>query len=290
MSDGREHLSALDATFLELEQADEGATMHIGGVMVFDPLPGGGMPTLEALRATIAERLGRLPRYSQRLSSTRTGGLSWPCWTDGQRGSTSATTSCTPPSRAPGGEQELASGPAEFFSHRLDRTRPLWEMVLLEGLADGRWAIASKTHHSMVDGVGSVGVVQLLLDLAPDGAEEPPARARRPGCAMGGGRSPATPASLAGALGTIGHTASSTLHAALHPREALERSRALVEVLVSSEFSALAPHDAERPDRRDPPLRRGPDQPLGRESHGHELGRLGQRRAARGLHGRGCAS
>ena len=58
MSGEGEKLSALDATFLELEQADEGATMHIGGVMVFDPVPNGGTPSLEAIRAKIADRLG----------------------------------------------------------------------------------------------------------------------------------------------------------------------------------------------------------------------------------------
>jgi diacylglycerol O-acyltransferase / wax synthase len=239
MSDTGEHLRALDATFLELEQADEGATMHIGGVMVFGPLPGGGVPTLDELRATIAARLARLPRYSQRLSSTRTGGLSWPSWTEDKRFDVrNHILHAAIPS--PGGEQELCEWAGEFFSHRLDRTRPLWEMVLLEGLADGRWAIASKTHHSMVDGVGSVGVVQLLLDVDPDGEGPPAALIDGPDAPWEIGP-PSGSGLLSGALGTVGRTASSTLHAALHPREALERSRALVEVLVSSEVSA-SPH------------------------------------------------
>ena len=239
MSEREEHLSALDATFLELEQADEGATMHIGGVMVFDPLPGGGMPTLEAIRAVIAERLGRLPRYSQRLSATRTGGLGWPCWQpDGRFDVRNHIHHAALP--APGGEQELCEWAGEFFSHRLDRTRPLWEMVLLEGLADGRWAIASKTHHSMVDGVGSVGVVQLLLDLAPEGAEEPEPVLDGPD-APWEVAAPHEGGVVGDAIGAVGHTAASALHAALHPREALARSRALIEVLVSSEISA-SPH------------------------------------------------
>ena len=238
MTEG-EQLSALDATFLELEQADEGATMHIGGVMVFDPLPGGGAPSLEALRNRIAERLGRLPRYSQRLSSTRTGGLSWPSWVPDARFDVRnhILLAAIP---QPGGEAELCEWAAEFFSHRLDRTRPLWEMVLLEGLADGRWAIASKTHHSMVDGVGSVGVVELLLDLDPEGGEEPEAIVDGPD-APWEVAPPHESGIVSGALGAVGHTATSALHAALHPREALERSRALAEVLVSSELSA-APH------------------------------------------------
>src|SRR5664280_99846 len=75
-----EHLTALDATFLELEQADESAHMHIGGVLVFDPLPDGGAPSREELCQHLAGRLGQLPRYRQRLSEPHTGGLSWPEW------------------------------------------------------------------------------------------------------------------------------------------------------------------------------------------------------------------
>jgi len=78
-------LTALDATFLELEQKDEGALMGIGGVSVFDPVPGGGAPTVDEVRANLSARLDQLPRYSQRLSSTRTGGLAWPRWTDDDR-------------------------------------------------------------------------------------------------------------------------------------------------------------------------------------------------------------
>jgi diacylglycerol O-acyltransferase / wax synthase len=231
-----DRLSALDATFLELEEADDGATMHIGGLMIFDPLPSGGTPSLDAVRSRTAERLARLPRYSQRLSSTRTGGLSWPCWTEDRRFDirNHILHAAVP---HPGDEQELCEWAGEFFSHRLDRTRPLWEMVLVEGLAGGRWAIASKTHHSMVDGVGSVGVVELLLDLDPDGCEEPQAILDGPD-APWEVAPPRDSGIVAGALGAAGHTAVSAVHAALHPRDALERSRALVEVLVSSELSA----------------------------------------------------
>jgi WS/DGAT/MGAT family acyltransferase len=240
MSARSDHLSALDATFLELEQADEGATMHIGGVMVFDPLPGGGTPTIDAIRATIAERLGRLPRYSQRLSSTRTGGLSWPCWSADARFDVRnhILHGAVP---APGGERELCEWAGEFFSHRLDRTRPLWEMVLLEGLADGRWAIASKTHHSMVDGVGSVGVVQLILDASPDDAEDSSPMELDGPDAPWEAAPPRESGLASAAAGVIGHTANSAVQAALHPREALARSRALVEVLISNEISA-SPH------------------------------------------------
>ena len=75
-----DQLTALDATFLELEDADETAHMHVGGTMVFDPLPGGGTPRLEDLRAHLERRLDAFPRYRHRLSSPHTGGLRWPSW------------------------------------------------------------------------------------------------------------------------------------------------------------------------------------------------------------------
>src|SRR2546427_12007781 len=73
-----EHLNALDATFLELEELDESAHMHIGAILVFDPQSDGGSPPHEAVCEHLSERLGRLPRYRQRLSARHTGGLSWP--------------------------------------------------------------------------------------------------------------------------------------------------------------------------------------------------------------------
>lgn len=65
---------------------------------------------------------------------------------------------------SPGGESELLEWAADFYSHRLDRNRPLWRMVLLEGLERGRWRLATKTHHALVDGIGSLGVGYAMLD------------------------------------------------------------------------------------------------------------------------------
>ena len=70
-----ERLTPLDATFLELEQEDDSAHMHIGGALIFDPRLDGSTPTIEELRALLEERLGRLPRYRRRLSEPRTSGL-----------------------------------------------------------------------------------------------------------------------------------------------------------------------------------------------------------------------
>ena len=229
-----EHVSALDATFLELEEADPSAHMHIGAVMVFDPVPGGGSPSLAAVRELLLERLSAMPRFRQRLSDPTTGGLSWPQWEDdpGFDVTSHVWRAALP---APGGSAELCEWAAQFWSHRLDRAMPLWEMVLLEGLEDGRWALVSKTHHCMVDGVGSVDVTHLLLDATAEPAPREPVSpaAVEPG---GGGL-----ASLAGALL---HGVRAGLGAVLHPsalRDATRRGRALGELLLRNELRA-APH------------------------------------------------
>jgi diacylglycerol O-acyltransferase / wax synthase len=229
-----EHVSPLDATFLELEEADPSAHMHIGAVMVFDPLPDGGVPSLAAVREHLAERLTLMPRFRQRLSHPTTGGLNWPAWVEDDDFDVAAHVR-----RAaipwPGGDEELEEWAAEFWSHRLERTKPLWEMVLLEGLAGGRWALVTKTHHCMVDGVGSVDVAHLLLDAEP-----------APGL---GGPVEAAPAGhhetgLGGVPGALLHGARAGADVVLHPSsllDATQQAKALTELLLRNEVRA-APH------------------------------------------------
>ena len=182
-----DQLTALDATFLELEQSDDSALMHIGSALVFDPLPGGGAPGIRELRTHLEHRLDRLPRYRQKLDAPRTGGLSWPSWERDQHFEMEAhVRHATLPS--PADEREFLDWISNFYSYRLDRTRPLWEIVLLDGLPDGRWALVCKTHHCLVDGIGSVDVVDLLLDAEsaphePSGAPRRARAGRRPGSA-----------------------------------------------------------------------------------------------------------
>jgi len=255
-----EHLTPLDATFLELEEADDSAHMHIGAIMVFEPTPDGHVPTREQLGAHLARRLGQLPRYGQRLSPPHVGSLSWPAWEDDPHFDMHhhVAHAALP---APGGERELAEWASEFFSQRLDRRRPLWEMTVLEGLEDGRWALATKTHHCMVDGVGSVDVGHLLLDLAAedydpsDSAPEPPSAGARvtraSGAAHASDRPQAGPlAALArvweglegfAPIGAAVQATRMSLHGALHPREMLSNARATVEMIVREELHA-APH------------------------------------------------
>jgi diacylglycerol O-acyltransferase / wax synthase len=186
-------------------------------------------------------RLDQLPRYSQRLSSPRTRGFAWPHWTDDNRFHIRdhAAHVALP---APGGLAELCEWAADFYSHRLDRARPLWEMALVEGLPEGRWAIAHKTHHCLVDGVGSVDVAYLLLDTEPN----PPERPLAPPSPQGDGSllrpvMPSPPQPIANVAHAGARVARAGLRAALHPREALERSRSVAELIVRDELIG-APH------------------------------------------------
>ena len=235
--------------------------MHTGVIMVFDPRPDGGSPSREEVCRYLASRLGQLPRYGQRLSEPHTGGMSWPEWQDDPSFDIDrhVARAALP---APGGDEELAEWASGFFSQRLDRHRPLWEMALLEGLADGRWAIATKTHHCMVDGVGSADVGHLLLDTTPDAAPvvpSPPPTASRGG---GGGvpssldadrptpsAGPTTPARWR-VWRTHGRGAPGRHHQPrgrdgsprrASPRDALRSARTALVVIVRDELRA-APH------------------------------------------------
>ena len=220
----------LDTMFLELEQADESAHMHIGAALVFDPLPGGGTPDIADLRDHMRARVGILPRYAQQLSGPHAGPLTWLTWEpalafdlDAHVHHATLPASCR--------DAELHEWLGEFWSHRLDRHRPLWEITLLDGLEGGRWALATKTHHCLVDGVGSVDIGHLLLDASPEAPPLPrhplPVRNGKDS-EHGTGRSWLSP-------GLVVRGARAGLGAALHPRESLDHIRAAVELIVREE-------------------------------------------------------
>ncbi len=199
--------------------------MSIGGVMVFDPPARGQPPTVEDVCENLAVRLGRLPRYSRRLSSPRTGGFAWPRWSeDAQFEIRNHVGHIAPP--APGGNAELCEWTADFDPHRLDRMRPLWEMMLIEGLEGGRWALAHKTHHCLVDGVGSVDVAYLLLDAEPAPPERSlPAPAPSADGSLLASLVAKPPQPMMQAAQAGANAARAGVAAALHPGDALYRSR-----------------------------------------------------------------
>ncbi len=225
-----EQLSMLDTMFLELEQFDETAHMHIGAALIFDPLPGGGTPDIHEFRDYVRARVAMLPRFAQQLSAPHAGPLTWLTWEPTEAFDADAHVHhATLP--APGGEAELHEWLGDFWSHRLDRHRPLWEMTLVDGLQKGRWALVTKTHHCLVDGVGSVDIGYVLLDASPE-ALPPHSRPLRGSdeevAEHGNGRFWLSPGLvLRGARAGVG--------AALHPRESLDRVRAAVELIVREE-------------------------------------------------------
>lgn len=227
-----DHLTALDAAFLELEEGDASAHMHIGWTMVFDPLPGGGTPAIEDVRRLLEERLSLLPRFRRRLSSPNVGALSWPTWVADEEFEIAAQVPhATLPE--PGGPDELLEWLAGFYSRRLDRTLPLWEMALLDGLGDDRWAIAVKVHHCLVDGMSGASVVGLMLD--PEAEAGPESR----GLLEAFQPPPDKEDGIYGPLSLITHGLRSGVDLASHPgklRELLARAGGVAELLVRDEL------------------------------------------------------
>jgi len=223
-----EHLTALDATFLELEEADPSAHMHVGGLLTFS----GSAPGVEQLCEHLTARLGGLPRYGQRLSEPYTGGLSWPSWVDDPAFDMAnhVTRAALP---APGGHEELMEWLAAWWSQRLDRHRPLWEMAILEGMDGGCWGLATKTHHCMVDGVSSMDVGAVMLDTSPHAT-----RKRRPVVAPPAADGEDGHGFLYGVPRRAVGAARAGAGLALHPdrlRDAVSRARSVAEVLVRDE-------------------------------------------------------
>jgi len=225
------HLTPLDAAFLELEEADDSAHMHIGWAMIFDPPPGGERPSLEELRRRTKERLGPLPRFCRRLSTPRVGALSLPEWVaDEEIDVEDQMRRATLP--APGGEEELMEWLGDFFSHRLDRSRPLWETTLLEGLEGGRWALVTKAHHCLIDGLSGAAIVTILLDPEPEPGEDSATIADL----LGGAGEAGNGEGDRGTLGRLRDAVGGGIDAARHPRRLISQSRSVFETLVRDEI------------------------------------------------------
>ncbi|MEQ7010125.1 wax ester/triacylglycerol synthase family O-acyltransferase [Actinopolymorpha sp. B17G11] len=163
-----DRLSALDMSFLYLEEPT--TPMHVGSVELFEP-PEGGFD-VDRLLAVVRERLAYVPRYRQRLKSVP-GNFANPVWVDDEDFDLTyhVRPSAVP---RPGTPQQLRELVARIMSRPLDRSRPLWEMYFVEGLEDGRFALLSKTHQAVIDGVSAVDIGQVVLDVSP-GAPDGPA-------------------------------------------------------------------------------------------------------------------
>jgi diacylglycerol O-acyltransferase len=140
--------------------------MHVGGVLVFD-----GIVTRDEIVRRLRERIHLIPRYAMRLDEA-TLGLAHPVWVadDGFDPDRHVRRAALP---EPGGDAELCELVGDLMSDRLDRSRPLWQIHVVEGLAGGRGALVAKMHHALVDGIAAVDVSTVVLDPTPEPLELP---------------------------------------------------------------------------------------------------------------------
>jgi WS/DGAT/MGAT family acyltransferase len=163
----KDRLSSVDASFLHQER--QASHMHVGALVVFEGPP----PTREEFAAHIESRLHRVPRYRQKLAFPRFE-MGRPFWVDDPRFNLDYHVRHTALAE-PGGVEQLRGLAGRIFSQRLDRSKPLWEIWLVQGLESNRFALISKTHHALVDGVAGVDLATVLFDLAevPPEPEDP---------------------------------------------------------------------------------------------------------------------
>lgn len=161
-----QRLTGLDSMFLSLESATN--LFQVGAIAVLDPstAPPGSPPPHEGLRRVIEERLHMLAPLRQRLV-TVPGGLDHPRWLEDETLDLDHHVIAAE-LPAPAGPRELARYAAEVLARPLDRSRPLWEIHVVDGLEGGLVAAVAKLHHSAIDGIAGAEVTGLLMDLSPE--------------------------------------------------------------------------------------------------------------------------
>ena len=160
-----DRLTALDASFLVQEH--ESSHMHVGALVLLE----GPVPAYDDLLDSIRGRLHLVPRYRQKLA-VPPAGAGRPVWVDDPDFFLQYHVRHTA-LPTPGDEAQLEALCARIFSQQLDRSKPLWELWLVEGLSGGRCALISKSHHALIDGVAGVDLAQVLFDLGPVPAAPP---------------------------------------------------------------------------------------------------------------------
>ena len=166
-----QQLTGMDASFLALETAN--ATGHVGGLSVLDPSTASVPLTLARLTRVMAERLPLVPVLRRRLLTVPLG-LDQPYWIDDADFDIEYHVREIALPR-PGSDAQLTEQVSRLHARPLDRSRPLWELYLITGLARKRAAVYSKIHHAAVDGVSGTELLTVLFDLTPAGRELPPA-------------------------------------------------------------------------------------------------------------------
>ncbi len=155
-------LNSLDASFIDAEDQDRNASFAIASIAIFE----GPAPLYEEFLASIGRRLPLVPLYRRKLRKVPLG-LGPPVWVDDPNFDLRYHVRQTA-LPAPGGDAQLRRLMARVMTQRLDRDYPLWEYWLVEGLDQGRWALISKVHHAMVDGVSGTDLYRVIFDTSPE--------------------------------------------------------------------------------------------------------------------------
>jgi diacylglycerol O-acyltransferase / wax synthase len=163
--DMTDRLTGLDTSFLHLER--DGTHMHVASTTLFEGPP----PSYLEFRDHIESRLHLVPRFRQKLRFVPFG-QGRPVWVDDPHLNLEYHVRQTA-LPAPGSEEQLRNLAARIFSQQLDRSKPLWELWLVEGLDDDRFAIVGKSHHALVDGISGVDITTVLFDLEKEPANPP---------------------------------------------------------------------------------------------------------------------
>ncbi len=156
-----DRLNPLDASFIDVEDGDPHASMAIALIAVFE----GPSPSYDEFFAFLAGRIPLVPRYRQKLRQVPFR-LGPPVWVDDPHFDLRYHLRQTA-LPGPGGDEQLSRLVARVMGQRLDRDYPLWEYWLVTGLAGGRWAVITKVHHCMVDGVSGTDMYRVVFDASP---------------------------------------------------------------------------------------------------------------------------
>jgi diacylglycerol O-acyltransferase len=162
-----DRLTGLDASFLAIEKG--GAHMHVGSVLILE----GPAPGYDEFVATIEERLHLVPRYRQKLAFPPLG-QGRPVWVDDPHFNARYHVRHTA-LPDPAGAEQLRRAAGRVFSQALDRTKPLWEIWLVDAVGEDEFALVCKTHHALVDGISGVDIMAVLFDLQREAAPRDPA-------------------------------------------------------------------------------------------------------------------
>jgi len=170
-----ERLSGIDTAFLHLESTT--MPLHVGVAAIFEGAPRGGGPAVDRMRALVGSRLHLMPPLRRKLAPTM-GGLRPLMWMDDDDVALEEHVFAGP-ALAELTRETVATVASDVMRHRLDRTKPLWEMYVLEGRNDLRVAVVAKVHHAAIDGLSGISLLANLVDLAPDApaVAAPPTRA-----------------------------------------------------------------------------------------------------------------